>query len=119
MKLTSIYDTYTLNNGVKIPCVAFGTYKAAQGDNVEILKTAIESGYRYFDTASFYGTEKRVGEAIRSSHVPRKEIFVATKLYPSQFSNAAKAIEEALETLELGCPTSILKNWKNLFPKLQ
>lgn len=79
----------------------------------------LENNGRLIDIASFYGTEKRVGEAIRSSHVPRKEIFVATKLYPSQFSNAAKAIEEALETLELGCPTSILKNWKNLFPKLQ
>ena len=67
MKLTNIYDTYTLNNGVKIPCVAFGTYKAAQGDNVEILRMAIKSGYRYFDTASFYGTEKYLGEAVRMS----------------------------------------------------
>ena len=53
--MESIYDCFKLNNDMKIPCVGFGTYKAAEGNNVEILKTAIEAGYRYFDTASFYG----------------------------------------------------------------
>jgi len=48
--MESIYDCFKLNNDMKIPCVGFGTYKAAEGNNVEILKTAIEAGYRYFDT---------------------------------------------------------------------
>ena len=48
--MESIYDCFKLNNDMKIPCVGFGTYKAAEGNNVEVLKTAIEAGYRYFDT---------------------------------------------------------------------
>ena len=71
MRLTGISDTYVLNNGVEIPCVAFGTYKAAEGDNVEILKRAIACGYRYFDTASFYGTETYLGQAVKASGIPR------------------------------------------------
>ena len=52
--MNPINDCYTLENGIKIPCLGFGTYNAKGGDNLEIIKTAIEAGYRYFDTASFY-----------------------------------------------------------------
>ena len=76
--MESIYDCFKLNNDMKIPCVGFGTYKAAEGNNVEILKTAIEAGYRYFDTASFYQTEEFVGQAIRESNLPRG----ISSLYP-------------------------------------
>lgn len=54
--MKNIHDFYTLSNGVRIPCIAFGTYKAAQEDNVKTIQLAIEAGYRYFDTASFYDT---------------------------------------------------------------
>lgn len=101
MKLTSIYDTYTLNNGVKIPCVAFGTYKAAQGDNVEILKTAIGSGYRYFDTASFYGTEVYLGQAIKESGIPREEFFITSKMWKDEmgYEGAKEAFVRSLKNL--------------------
>ena len=52
--MNNIYDCYTLHNGVNIPCVGYGTYKAADGKSAEIIQKAIETGYRYFDTASFY-----------------------------------------------------------------
>ena len=45
-------DCYELANGVKIPCMGYGTYKAAEGNNESIIKTAIEAGYRYFDIPS-------------------------------------------------------------------
>ena len=93
-----------LSNGVKIPVVGFGTYKL-ENDNDEVcnmVKEAIKAGYRSIDTASFYGNEKNVAEAIRKSEVPRKEIFIATKLYPNQFFQAEKAIEQALERLGSG-----------------
>ena len=51
--MTSFTDIYTLSNGVQIPCMGFGTYNAKGGDNLAINRTAIEAGYRYFDTASF------------------------------------------------------------------
>lgn len=54
------------------------------------------------DTASFYGNEREVGKAVRQSGVPREEIFVTTKLYPNQYSHAARAIDEAIEKLGIG-----------------
>ena len=63
---------------------------------------AIQSGYRLIDTASFYGNEREVGEGVRKSGVPREKIFVQTKLYPNQYSHAAKAIDEALKKLDIG-----------------
>lgn len=101
MRFTDIYDTYTLNNGVKIPCVAFGTYKAAAGDNVEILKLAIECGYRYFDTASFYGTESFLGQAVKESGLPREEFFITSKLWKDEmgYEAAKAAFSRSLEKL--------------------
>lgn len=66
------------------------------------MKAALASGFRKFDTASIYGNEEEIGEAIRESDVPREEIFVTTKLYPNQFANAEAAIEECLEKLNIG-----------------
>lgn len=101
MKLTNIHDTYTLNNGVKFPWAAFGTYKAAQGNNVEILKMAIDSGYRYFDTASFYGTEEYLGQAIKMSGIPREEFFIASKMWKDEmgYEEAKKAFAGSLKNL--------------------
>lgn len=65
------------------------------------MEALLENGGRLIDTASFYGTEKSVGEAVRNSNVPREEIFVTTKLYPNQFGNAAEAIDEEMETLDI------------------
>ena len=78
--MNSMKDCYELANGVKIPCMGYGTYKAAEGNNESIIKTAIEAGYRYFDTASFYDTEEALGRAIHESGIPREELFVTTKL---------------------------------------
>ena len=74
--MKSIYDSYTLNNGVKNPCVGFGTFKAADGQSAEVLKTAVDAGYRYFDTASFYETEESLGKAVREKQIPREELFM-------------------------------------------
>lgn len=66
------------------------------------MKAALASGFRKFDTASVYGNEEELGEAIRESGVPREEIFVATKLYPNQYANPEAAIEECLRKLDIG-----------------
>lgn len=99
--MKSIYDCYTLNNGVKIPCVAFGTFKTAQENNKEVLSTAIETGYRYFDTASFYGTETYLGEAIRDSGIPRGEFFLTSKMWKDEmgYESTKKAFRLSLERL--------------------
>ena len=63
--MNSMKDCYELANGVKIPCMGYGTYKAAEGNNESIIKTAIEAGYRYFDTASMI-QKKRLEERFMS-----------------------------------------------------
>lgn len=91
-----------LNSGYDMPVVGLGTYSLHGDTCVESVVTALRSGYRMIDTASFYGNEREIGEGIRKSGVPRDEIFVTTKLYPNQYSHAAGAIEEALDKLDIG-----------------
>ena len=118
--------TYTLNNGVQIPTVGFGTYKAADGKSADVIKAAIGSGYRYFDTASFYGTETYLAEAIRQSGLPRKDFFIASKLWKTEmgYENARDAFRRTLENLETDyldlylihwpLPEPGYENWKEL-----
>lgn len=99
--MKSIYDCYTLNNGVSIPCIGFGTYKAAEGNNVQIIKDAIKTGYRYFDTASFYETEEFVGQAVRESGIGRENFFIVSKLWKTEmgYEKAKKALDDSLRRL--------------------
>ena len=63
---TSFTETYELNNGVRIPCIGFGTYKTPADDTCRAVLEAIDAGYRLIDTASFYGNESGVGKAVRT-----------------------------------------------------
>lgn len=92
----------TLSSGYEMPVIGLGTYSLHGDVCIDALLSAIELGYRKFDTASSYGNEEEVGEAIRRSGVPREEIFVCTKLYPNQFADAENAIEESLRKLNIG-----------------
>lgn len=94
--------TIKLSSGYDMPIVGLGTYSLHGATCTNSVKTAIAAGFRKFDTASIYGNEEEVGQGIRESGVPRKEIFVATKLYPNQYSNPETAIEECLRKLDIG-----------------
>ena len=124
--MESIYDCFKLNNDMKIPCVGFGTYKAAEGNNEEVLKTAIEAGYRYFDTASFYQTEEFVGQAIRESNLPREDFFLVSKMWKDEmgYQQTKDALEKSLKRLGTDYldiylihwprPSADCENWKEL-----
>lgn len=124
--MKNIYDTYTLSNGVNIPCLAYGTYKAADENGADIITAAVEEGYRYFDTASFYDTEEYVAEAIRRSGLPREDFFIATKLWKEEmgYEETLQACERSLKRLNTDYidlylihwpkPTPDYKNWKQL-----
>lgn len=124
--MESIYDCFKLNNDMKIPCVGFGTYKAAEGNNVEVLKTAIEAGYRYFDTASFYQTEDFLGQAIRESNLPREDFFLVSKMWKDEmgYQQTKDALEKSLKRLGTDYldiylihwprPSADCENWKEL-----
>ncbi len=98
--MTSMYDCYELNNGVQVPCLGFGTYKAADGDTA-VIKTALEAGYRYFDTASFYQNEKILRKAFQESGIGREELFLTSKAWKTEmgYKEVQKALEESLAKL--------------------
>lgn len=108
-----IHDSYELNNGVKNPCLGFGTYKAADGKNAKIIRTAIDAGYRYFDTASFYGTEEYLGQAIEASGIKREEFFLTSKAWKTEmgYENVKKAFEESLQRLKTDYLDLYLIHW--------
>ena len=94
--------TVKLGSGYDMPILGLGTYSLHGATCVNSVKAALAAGFRKFDTASIYGNEKEVGQGVRESGVPREEIFVATKLYPNQYSNPEAAIEECLRKLDIG-----------------
>ena len=94
--------TIKLSSGYDMPIVGLGTYSLHGATCINSVKTAIATGFRKFDTASIYGNEEEVGQGVRESGVPREEIFVATKLYPNQYSDPEAAIEECLRKLDIG-----------------
>ncbi|MDE6293446.1 MAG: aldo/keto reductase [Clostridiales bacterium] len=95
--------TVTLNSGYEMPVLGLGTY-SLHGDTCKAaVISALSQGYRLIDTAYMYGNEAEIGEAIRQSSVPREDIFVITKIYPgTQFANPEKAIQDALDKLDIG-----------------
>lgn len=111
--MNSINDCYTLSNGVAIPCVAYGTYKAAEGNSAEIIKTAIDAGYRYFDSASFYGTEGYLAQAIRESGRKREDFFITSKGWKTEMGYQAikEAFARSLENLETDYLDLYLIHW--------
>ncbi len=93
--------TVLLNSGYEMPIYGIGTYSLTGDTCVESVTAALNSDVRLIDTAYMYHNEESVGEAVRNSGIPREEIFVITKLYPNQFSDAEAAIEEALVKLDI------------------
>lgn len=93
----------TLSNGVKIPIIGFGVYQIPKEKTKEAVLTALKNGYRLIDTAQAYMNEKEVGEAIKESKIPRKDIFITTKLWISDFSfeGVQKATERSLKALNV------------------
>lgn len=93
--------TVKLNSGYDMPLNGLGTYSLTGDVCISSVEYALKNGVRLIDTASFYGNEEEIGKAIKNSGVPRSEIFVTTKLYPNQFNEPEKAIEQSLNKLGL------------------
>lgn len=97
----------TLNSGYTMPISGLGTYSLHGGTCIEAVKAALRSGVRLFDTASAYGNEEEVGQAIREGMaelgIARQDIFVITKIYPgSEMANPEASIQACLDRLNLG-----------------
>lgn len=90
----------TLNNGVKMPLVGFGTFMLGGETCTEAVAAAIKSGYRMIDTAEAYGNEAAVGEAIHQSSVDRRELFLVTEVNFKSYENAKQAVTQSLNRLQ-------------------
>ena len=87
-----------LNNGIEMPEVGIGTFLLEPIDAENSVREALKMGYRLIDTANAYRNERAVGRAMKSSGVKREDIFLSTKLWPSEYENP-HAVEETLERL--------------------
>lgn len=88
----------TLNNGIKMPMAGIGTFLLTPDEAEASVLSALQCGYRLIDTANAYVNEKAVGRAVRKSGIPRDEIFLETKLWPS-FYEQEDAVEKTLQRL--------------------
>lgn len=91
-------ETYTLNNGVKIPKLGLGTWLLNNEQTAQAIRDAVKLGYRHIDTAQAYENEEGVGEGIRTCGVPREELFITTKVAAEAktYESVAASIDESL-----------------------
>lgn len=92
-------ETMKLYNGVEIPANGFGVYQVSKEDCKESVLTALKTGYRHIDTAQSYFNESEVGEALKESDVPRKEIFLTTKVWIDNYGEG-KTYNSVVESLK-------------------
>lgn len=111
---TSIQDTTTLHNGVKMPWFGLGVFKVKEGSEVvESVKAAIKNGYKSIDTAAIYQNEEGVGQGIRESGIPREELFVTSKVWNADqgYESTLQAFETSLQKLGLDYLDLYLIHW--------
>ncbi len=76
-------DYFTLNDGIKVPAIGFGTFKIKEEKEMDLaIEAALKAGYRYFDTAKFYDNEKVLGKYLNQTGLNREDYQLATKVWP-------------------------------------
>lgn len=121
--ITSLQDTIKLNNEVEMPAMGLGVFQVENDTTAEIVKNAIELGYRSIDTAAIYGNEAGVGEGIKlalaSTGLNREDLFITSKVWNAglNYEETVSAYEESLEKLGLDYLDLYLIHWpgKNKF----
>ena len=91
-------EMMTLNNGLSCPAIGIGTFMLSPAEAENSVREALKMGYRLVDTANAYVNERAVGRGMRASGVKREEVFLSTKLWPSEYENE-NAVDETLERL--------------------
>jgi 2,5-diketo-D-gluconate reductase B len=101
--------------GSTVPKLGFGTWEILGSDCEEAVADALEIGYRHIDTAQAYDNEAEVGRALAASDVPRKELFLTTKLWRDEFhpDRVRPSTEGSLEKLQVNCVDLLLLHWPN------
>lgn len=121
----SIDSKIKLNNGIEMPIFGLGTFESGLRSKMEsAVALALRAGYRLVDTAEMYHNEDKIGRALKNSVIPREEIFITTKVWPSHqgYDRTMRAFEESLEKLDtdyvdlylIHWPVDDLSTWKAL-----
>jgi 2,5-diketo-D-gluconate reductase A len=105
--------TVQLNDGYDIPQLGYGVFKVPPADTERAVSEALEVGYRHIDTAAIYGNEEGVGSAVAQSGIPRRELFITTKLWNDRHDGDEPhaAIRESLDKLGLAQVDLYLVHW--------
>ena len=110
----NLQSTKTLSNGVEMPRFGLGVYKMTEREEtLQAIDKALQYGYRAIDTASLYGNEVEVGEAIRHSGIRREDIFVTTKVWNNDqgYDATLRAFEVSLKNLNMDYLDLYLTHW--------
>ena len=114
MKISNIHGTVELSNGVPMPYFGLGVFQVDDGKEVvQAVKHALSAGYKHIDTASLYGNERGVGQAVAASGIPRKEIFVTSKVWNSDqgYDSTLRAFEKSMKLLGFEYLDLYLVHW--------
>ncbi|MBN6037228.1 aldo/keto reductase [Amycolatopsis sp. 195334CR] len=105
--------TVTLNNGVVMPQLGYGVFQVPDAETAAAVTSALEAGYRSIDTATVYGNERGVGQALADSGIAREDLFVTTKLWNSDqgYDQALRAFDASAERLGLDYLDLYLIHW--------
>ncbi len=101
------------SNGAEIPAIGFGTWELRGETALRAVHAALEAGYRHIDTAAMYANEVQVGEAIRTHATPREDIFITTKVWPSEAGDGPfqRSAEDSLKRLKVAQVDLLLIHW--------
>jgi diketogulonate reductase-like aldo/keto reductase len=114
MKISDIRGTVELKNGIPMPYFGLGVFQVHDGEEViQAVKDALSAGYRHIDTASLYGNERGVGKAVAETGIPRKEIFVTSKVWNSDqgYDSTLRAFDKSLKLLGFEYLDLYLVHW--------
>lgn len=99
--------------GARIPAIGLGTWELRGRACARIVEQALRLGYRHLDTAQMYDNERDVGEGLRASSVPRSDVFVTTKIWPTHFApnDLFRSLKESLVKLRMSDVDLVLLHW--------
>lgn len=114
---TGAQQEFILPNGVTIPAVGFGSYLAT-GNGSQTITDALASGYRYIDTAKMYNNEAEIGAAVTQSGIPRTELFLCSKVWPTDFGTeqTLASFTESCQKLNTNYLDMLLLHWPKSAP---
>ncbi|MDB5891333.1 MAG: 2,5-didehydrogluconate reductase DkgB [Polaromonas sp.] len=96
---------------MNLPAFGLGTFRLEGQVVVDAVTAALEFGYRLIDTAQFYSNEAEIGRALAASSVPRRDIFITTKVWPDNFSRFVPSVKESLSKLGIDTADLLLIHW--------